>query len=264
MTQDTLTRDIEVSREGAIMSAAFARPAEEERDHRRDVRSADRDLRQRPSAIPMSALLWSAARAACSRPETTSAIFLPSRCTRRAIFRAWRFVSTVAEFEKPLIAAIDGLAIGVGTTLCFHCDLVYATPQARFQMPFVNLGLVPEAGSSLLAPQRFGRARAAELLLLAEPFGADRALGLGLDQRCLRAKRGFAARHGKSGRARGQATSGAARDAPPHARRSRGAQGSDGGRNARLQRRAQVARGARGVPGVPVRGAEVGPDPNSS
>ena len=80
-------------------------------------------------------------------------------------FPAWRFVSKVAEFEKPLIAAIDGLAIGVGTTLCFHCDLVYATPEARFQMPFVNLGLVPEAGSSLLAPQRFGRARASEFLV---------------------------------------------------------------------------------------------------
>ena len=95
-------------------------------------------------------------------------------------FPAWRFVSKLAEFEKPLIAAIDGLAIGVGTTLCFHCDLVYAAPAARFQMPFVNLGLVPEAGSSLLAPQRFGRAKAAEFLLLAEPFGADEALELGL------------------------------------------------------------------------------------
>ena len=95
-------------------------------------------------------------------------------------FPAWRFVSKLAEFEKPLIAAVDGLAIGVGTTLCFHCDLVYAAPQARFQMPFVNLGLVPEAGSSLLAPQRFGRAKAAEFLLLAEPFGADEALRLGL------------------------------------------------------------------------------------
>ena len=95
-------------------------------------------------------------------------------------FPAWRFVSKLAEFEKPLIAAVDGLAIGVGTTLCFHCDLVYAAPAARFQMPFVNLGLVPEAGSSLLAPQRFGRAKAAEFLLLAEPFGADEALRLGL------------------------------------------------------------------------------------
>jgi enoyl-CoA hydratase/carnithine racemase len=92
----------------------------------------------------------------------------------------WRFISRLAVFEKPLIAAIEGPAVGIGTTLCFHCDLVYAAPSARFQMPFVNLGLVPEAGSSLLAPQRFGRAIAAEFLLLAEPFDAARACALGL------------------------------------------------------------------------------------
>src|SRR5277367_2213418 len=89
-----------------------------------------------------------------------------------------RFIRTLATFDKPLVAAIEGAAVGIGTTLCFHCDLVYAAPSARFVMPFVNLGLVPEAGSSLLAPLRFGAARAAELLLLAEPFEAERALAL--------------------------------------------------------------------------------------
>ena len=102
-----------------------------------------------------------------------------ARC-ERGDFPASRFISKLAEFEKPLIAAVDGLAVGVGTTLLFHCDLVYATPESRFQMPFVNLGLVPEAGSSLLAPQRFGRAKAAEFLLLAEPFDAKEAHALGL------------------------------------------------------------------------------------
>jgi enoyl-CoA hydratase/carnithine racemase len=91
-----------------------------------------------------------------------------------------RFIYALVRFAKPLVAAIEGPAVGIGTTLCFHCDLVYAAPSARFHMPFVDLGLVPEAGSSLLAPLRFGRARASEYLLLGEPFDAEAARAGGL------------------------------------------------------------------------------------
>jgi enoyl-CoA hydratase/carnithine racemase len=91
-----------------------------------------------------------------------------------------RFIRALSRFDKPLVAAIEGQAVGIGTTLCFHCDLVYAAPSARFLMPFVDLGLVPEAGASMLAPLRFGRAKAAEMLLLAEPFDAETARTIGL------------------------------------------------------------------------------------
>jgi enoyl-CoA hydratase/carnithine racemase len=93
---------------------------------------------------------------------------------------ASRFIQSLPSLQKPLVAAVEGPAIGIGATLCFHCDLVYAAPTARFQMPFVDLALVPEAASSVLAPLRFGMAKASEALLLAEAFDATEAHRLGL------------------------------------------------------------------------------------
>ena len=92
---------------------------------------------------------------------------------------AFRFIRRIASFPKPLVAAVSGAAVGIGTTALLHCELVYAAPGARFQLPFVSLGLVPEAGSSFLLPYIAGYQRAAELLLLAQPFGVDKALAAG-------------------------------------------------------------------------------------
>jgi enoyl-CoA hydratase/carnithine racemase len=85
------------------------------------------------------------------------------------------FLRAVLDFPKPLVAAIQGYAIGIGTTVLLHCDLAYADTSAVFQMPFVNLALVPEAASSLLLPRDIGMRRASELLLLGERFSAQRA-----------------------------------------------------------------------------------------
>ena len=95
----------------------------------------------------------------------------------------FRFLRGIATFPKPLLAAVCGPAVGIGTTMLFHCDLVYAGDNAAFSMPFVNLGLCPEAASSLLAPQMLGYHRAAEALLLGEPFYAEAALEVGLVNR---------------------------------------------------------------------------------
>ncbi|RYX91720.1 MAG: enoyl-CoA hydratase [Comamonadaceae bacterium] len=95
----------------------------------------------------------------------------------------FRFLRGIASFPKPVIAAVCGPAVGIGTTLLFHCDLVYAGDNAAFSMPFVNLGLCPEAASSLLVPQMMGYHRAAEALLMGEPFMAEAALEVGLVNR---------------------------------------------------------------------------------
>jgi enoyl-CoA hydratase/carnithine racemase len=95
----------------------------------------------------------------------------------------FKFLHGISSFPKPIIAAVNGPAVGIGTTLLLHCDLVYAGDNAAFSMPFVNLGLCPEAASSLLVPQLMGYHRAAEALLLGEPFMAEAALEVGLVNR---------------------------------------------------------------------------------
>ena len=98
----------------------------------------------------------------------------PGSSPARALF------DTLPNLRKPVVAAVGGPAIGIGTTLLLHCDLVYAAPNARFQLPFVPLGIVPEFGSTFLLPRLAGYQRAAELLLLGQPFSAQKAHEVGI------------------------------------------------------------------------------------
>jgi enoyl-CoA hydratase/carnithine racemase len=106
-----------------------------------------------------------------------------SRSTGEQRSAASRFLPTISSMQKPLIAAVNGGAVGVGTTMLMHCDLVVAARSARFVMPFTRLGLVPEAASSLLVPRLLGWQRASALLLLGEPLDAEMAFQWGLVNR---------------------------------------------------------------------------------
>jgi enoyl-CoA hydratase/carnithine racemase len=97
----------------------------------------------------------------------------------------FRFMRALSSCEKPVVAAVTGAAVGIGTTMLLHCDLVYVAEDARLSMPFVSLGLVPEFASSLLLPRLMGRVAASEKLLLGEPFTGAEAVALGLANKAL-------------------------------------------------------------------------------
>ena len=92
----------------------------------------------------------------------------------------FRFLTGLATTDVPIVAAVRGAAVGIGTTMLLHCDIVYASPTAKFKVPFVDLGLVPEAASSVLLPRRIGRARAGAALYLGEPINAGQAFADGI------------------------------------------------------------------------------------
>jgi enoyl-CoA hydratase/carnithine racemase len=174
-----MTQDLRVRRDGEVLAITFTRP-----DRRNAI------------TVAMYAELADAIEGA-ARDESVRLItirgegadftagndlmdFLTALPRESDDIPVWRFLRAITRNQIPLIAAVQGNAVGIGTTMLFHCDLVIAAQSARFSLPFVDLGLVPEAASTLLLPRLAGRRMAARYLLLGEPFGAGEAGDAGL------------------------------------------------------------------------------------
>jgi enoyl-CoA hydratase/carnithine racemase len=169
--------EIVTTRRGAVASIEFNRP------QKKNALTADmydamaQALREAEADNAVRAVIF------CGKPDVfTSGNDIEDFIQRppsRGDTPVFRFLHAVSEAEKPLVAAVNGPAVGLGTTLLFHCDLVYAGDNAKFVLPFTSLGLVPEFASSYLLPLIAGYQRAAEMLLLGEPFGPDKAYEAG-------------------------------------------------------------------------------------
>jgi enoyl-CoA hydratase/carnithine racemase len=174
-----MSEHVRVEKDGAVVSITLARPE-----------------RRNAITIAMYAALADAVEQASSDPAIRVIVlrgegqdfaagndladFLEARPRGDEEIAVWRFLRVLCACETPLVAAVHGNCVGIGTTMLLHCDLVVAEEATRFSLPFVDLGLVPEAASSLLLPRLAGRRTAARYLLLAEPFGVDEALSIGL------------------------------------------------------------------------------------
>jgi enoyl-CoA hydratase/carnithine racemase len=169
---------IEVETSEAIRTVVFARPEKKNAFTRAMYESFLGALEDSAADAAVRVVLVRGA-GGCFTAGNDLADFLhdPPRGEDAPVFR---LLLALERFPKPLVAAVEGPAIGLGTTLLLHCDLAVAGEGAVFQLPFVNLGLVPEGGSTLLLPRLVGHAKASELLLLGERFSAAVAHGLGL------------------------------------------------------------------------------------
>jgi len=172
------TPNIRIKREGGILHVIFDRPEKKNALNRAMYRTSTQALRETDGDPSIGAILFAGAGGMFSAGNDLADFVEAS--AEPGEFPAFAFIKALAACEIPLVAAIEGIAIGIGATLMLHCDLVYAAPGTLFRLPFVDLGLVPEAASSLLLPRRVGMTKAAEFLLLGEAFGAEEALRLGL------------------------------------------------------------------------------------
>jgi enoyl-CoA hydratase/carnithine racemase len=170
---------IEVERKGAVLQIAINRP-EKKNALTAEMYNALADAVDRAESDPAIGVLLLQGRGDAFTAGNDLEDFMKRPWKGQAVPPAVRFIRTVAAAKKPIVAAVHGLAVGVGTTILLHCDLVYAAEDTKFMMPFINLGIVPEAAATVLLPLLVGRQRATELFLLAAPMTAQRAYELGL------------------------------------------------------------------------------------
>lgn len=170
---------IEVEHDGAVLRIAINRP-EKKNALTADMYDALSEAVEVAESDPAVSVLL-----LCGKGEAFTAgndleDFMHKPWQGQAVPPAVRFIRAMAGAKKPIVAAVHGLAVGVGTTILLHCDLIYAAEDTKFMMPFINLGIVPEAASTVLLPLLIGPQRAAELFLLGAPLTAQRAYEMGL------------------------------------------------------------------------------------
>src|ERR1700724_3101856 len=173
----TPSPNVKITRDGAVLCVTFDRPDKKNAINRAMYMAATDALRQADSDRAIGAVVFTGSGGVFTAGNDI-ADFLEASA-ELGEFPAFTFIKALAACETPLVAAIEGMVVGIGATMMLHCDLVYAAPDATFGLPFVDLGLVPEAASSLFLPRRVGMAKAAELLLLCEPFDAEDAVRFG-------------------------------------------------------------------------------------
>src|SRR5260370_6541055 len=179
MTPDT--PDIQIARSGAVLEIYFNRPQKKNALTSAMYLAMVQAFQEAESDAEIRIILLSGTPGAFTAGNDLGD-FLNSP-PRQGDSAGMQFLRVLAQSTRVLVAAVRGVAIGIGTTMLLHCDLVIAGRGARFQLPFVDLALVPEAASTLLLPRLVGHQRAAELFFLGEPFDAERALDLGLVNR---------------------------------------------------------------------------------
>jgi len=174
-----LTQNIEIERRGAVQIIRMNRP-EKKNALTRAMYAAMADALTGGDADPQVRVHVFLGVPGAFSAGNDLADFLAVATGGEGGSEVWDFLLALAGSQKPIVSGVDGIAVGIGTTINLHCDITFATPRTVFRTPFVDLGLVPEAGSSLLAPRLLGRQGAFALLGLGEGFSAARARDAGL------------------------------------------------------------------------------------